>query len=140
MTADSSWAVQSAVYIHLAITSALTSLLGNGAAGVHDHVPPDAPFPYIVLGESSARPLETQGGDGYDITLTIHSYSRENGMKQLRGIMAAVHDALHHNTALTPAGHHLILCDEISADVRLEADGITRHGLQRYRIATEPEN
>ena len=81
--------------------------------------------------------MDTQDSRGYDITLTVHSYSRASGFKELRALMAAVHDILH-GAALTPPGQHVTLCDEVSSDTRLESDGITRHGLQRFHIVTEP--
>ncbi|MBI1215685.1 MAG: DUF3168 domain-containing protein [Alphaproteobacteria bacterium] len=137
MTADSSWAVQAAVYGQLSINGSLTSLLANGSASVFDHVLPDAAFPYVVIGETSAKPLNTQQTQGYDITLAIHSYSRAAGMKELRGIMAAVR-AILDDAALPLSGHALVLCDAVSDEARLEADGLTRHGVQRFRIVTEP--
>jgi hypothetical protein len=134
MSADSAWAVQAAVYSRLAATAPLTSLL---TGGVRDHVPPGTPFPYLVLAEMRLRSLDTQQGGGHDITLALRSYSRGEGMKELRSIMAAVFDALH-NASFTVSGQTLVLCQEIEAETRLEPDGLTRSGLQRFRIVTEP--
>lgn len=92
-------------------------------------------FPYIVLGESAAEPLETQAGGGYDTTLDIHTYSRALGMKEAKAVMAAISDCLHgQDFAVT--GQRLVFCRLISQSLR--QDGETRHGVQRFRIITEP--
>lgn len=137
MTADSTWAVQTAVFATLAGNAALVGLLPDGSLGVHDAVPPDAAFPYIVLGETAAKPLDTQTAGGYDITLSLHAYSRANGFHELRTVMAAVHDALHH-APLPVSGQTTVLCDVLSAQTQLEQDGLTRHGIMRLRIVTAP--
>lgn len=137
MTADSAWDVQAALYSRLAGTGALTALLPAGASGVCDHVPEGLAFPYVVLSGLQAQGNDTQQAHGYDITLSIASYSRAEGMKELRGVMAAIYDALH-DAGFTVPNQALILCRQLSAETRLEADGITRAGVQRFRIITEP--
>lgn len=137
MTADSAWDVQTALYSRLAGAAGLTALLAAGAAGVCDHVPEGLAFPYVVLSGLRTEASDTQQSHGYDITLTIASYSRAEGMKELRSVMAAIYDALH-DASFTVPNQTLILCRQISAETQLESDGITRAGLQRFRIITEP--
>ncbi|TAL39636.1 MAG: DUF3168 domain-containing protein [Alphaproteobacteria bacterium] len=137
MSADSAWDVQTAIYSRLSGTSALTALLAAGAAGVCDHVPEGMAFPYVVLSTLQAQPGDTQQTHGYDITLSIASYSRGEGMKELRGIMAAIYDTLHDASFSVP-NQTLILCRQLSSETQLEQDGVTRAGLQRFRIITEP--
>lgn len=137
MPQDSAWAVQAALYTRLCAASAVTALLAAGAGSVFDHVPPGSAFPYIALGDMAAQPLETQTGGGHDITLDIHVFSRAPGMKETRAIMAAL-SALLHEQDFAVTGQNLILCRMAAQDTRLEADGETRHGTQRYRIITEP--
>jgi hypothetical protein len=137
MSADSAWDVQVAIYSRLSGTSALTLQLAAGAAGVCDHVPQGMAFPYVVLSSLQAQPSDTQQTRGYDITLSIASYSRGESMKELRSIMAAIYDALHDASFSVP-NQTLILCRQLSGETQLEQDGITRAGLQRFRIITEP--
>jgi hypothetical protein len=135
MPQDSLWPVQAAIYGVLAGATALTAQLADGADSVFDHVPQGSAFPYIVLGESAAEPLETQTGGGCDITIDIHAYSRALGMKEAKAVMAAISGALHgQNFAVT--GQRLVFCRLQSQQLR--QDGETRHGVQRYRIITEP--
>jgi hypothetical protein len=91
-----------------------------------------------VIGEISSRPLDTQGYSARDLSLTIHSYSRSPGMKNIRQIMAAVSASLH-NADLDIAGHLLILCRETDAEAALSEDGVTRYARQRFNIITEPD-
>jgi hypothetical protein len=137
MPQDSSWAVQAAVYSRLCADAGLTALLAAGVDSVFDHVPQGSAFPYIALGNLSARPMETQGGGGYDITLDIHCYSRALGMKEARGIMSAIAAVLH-DADFSVSGQNLILCRMTEQETTLEPDGETRHGLQRFTIITEP--
>lgn len=137
MTGDSAWDVQTALYARLTGATPLTLLLAGGATGVCDHVPQGLPFPYVVLSALQAKASDTQQTHGYDITISIASYSQTEGMKELRGIMAAVYDTLH-DADFTVPNQSLILCQQVSAETQLESDGITRAGLQRFRIVTEP--
>lgn len=135
MPQDSLWPVQAAIYGVLAAAPALTALLAEGGSSVFDHVPQGSAFPYIVLGESAAQPLETQTGGGYDTTLDIHTYSRALGMKEAKAVMAAISDCLH-GQDFAIAGQRLVFCRLTSQTLRQE--GETRHGVQRFRIITEP--
>lgn len=135
MPQDSLWPVQAAIYGVLAGATALTAQLAEGGSSVFDHVPQGSAFPYIVLGESAAEPLETQAGGGYDTTLDIHTYSRALGMKEAKAVMAAISDCLHgQDFAVT--GQRLVFCRLISQSLRQDSE--TRHGVQRFRIITEP--
>lgn len=138
MSADSCWDVQAGIFTHLAATTALTSQLADGASSVLDHVPAGTAFPYVVLGEMTSQALDTHGGPGSEVTIAIHTYSRGNGMQQARSIMAAVYDALH-DVDFTISNQSLVLCRCIGGETRLESDGVTRHGVQRFQIITEPE-
>lgn len=137
MSADSSWDVQAGVFTRLTGVSAVTSLLAGGAAGVLDHVPEGTAFPYIVIGEASSQPLDSQGSSGNDVTVAIHTYSRGIGMKEVKNIMSAVDDALH-DISFTVPNQILVLCQRLESQAVLEDDGQTRHGIQHFQIITEP--
>ncbi len=139
MTASSFWPVQQAVYARLVADADLLALLPQGNAAVLDHVPDDTPFPYIVIGDMQARPLETQGTSGHDITLEVLSYSQSTGMKEAKALMAAIYASLH-RAAFTVTGHTVILCDLEAEECRLLPDVRTRLGLQRFSIITEPHD
>ncbi|MDE1151406.1 MAG: DUF3168 domain-containing protein [Micavibrio sp.] len=135
MSAQSLWPVQAAVYARLSGDEALGGLLP--ANRIFDAVPADSPFPYIALGDMSARAADTQGTSGYDITLDIDAYSRGTGMKEARALMRAVYDCLH-NQSFTVEGQTLLLCLEVESSCSLLADGRTRRSTQRFHLVTEP--
>ena len=145
MSADSLWDVQSGVYALLTGTSGLTTLLANGAGSILDHVPAGTAFPYVVLGAVQSVPFDTQGGSGNEVTLTIDAYSRATGMEELRHIMSKIYDVLHNATFAVP-NQVLVQCRCLDSATAPEPDGmgrfqqntIVRHGVQRFRIITEP--
>ena len=135
MTADSQWALQQAVFTALSGDAALQALVGNPAR-VYDQVPQDAAFPYVVVGEVTARPFDSKTEDGMEQTVTVHSWSRYRGLKETKQIMAAVVDALDRQ-ALGVTGHDLVLLRFEFSQTFLDPDGLTRHGVQRLRALTQ---
>ena len=145
MTADSQWPLQQAVFDALSGDATLQSLTGQVPARVFDHVPqdlwrtPDASGgfpPYVVIGLSTARAFDSKTEDGCDQTLTIHIWSRHRGLKETKQIMAAIVEALDRQ-ALSVSGHDLIQLRFEFSDSFLEEDGLTRHGVQRFRALNE---
>ena len=145
MSADSLWDVQTRVFTVLTATSALTALLANGAGSILDHVPTGTAFPYVVLGAAHSVPSDTQGVSGNEVTLTLDTYSRATGTEETRRIMSRIYDALH-NAVFTVPNQVLVQCQCLDSATGLEADGMgrfaqnaaVRHGVQRFRIITEP--
>ena len=137
MSADSCWDVQTGVFTCLTENAALIDLLANGADSVLDHVPVGTAFPYIVIGESQSKPLDGQRVSGNDMILTLHIYGRGCGMQEIRRIMSAIYDALHTVSFAVP-NQILVLCQYVDSETVLEDDGMTRHGIQRFQIITEP--
>ena len=137
MSSDSQWPLQQAVYGALTGDAAVQALLGNPAR-VFDHVPQDSAFPYVVVGEATSGPFDTKTEDGLDQTLTIHSWSRYRGLKETKEIMAAVTGALDQQ-ALAVSGHDLVLLRFTFGTTVLDPDGLTRHGVQRFRAVTQAQ-
>lgn len=137
MSADSSWDVQTGIFTHLTGNASLTDLLADGAGSILDHVPPGTAFPYVVLGETQAVPMDTQGSSGNDISVSLHTYSRGGGMQEVKNIMTVIYDALH-NAFFDVPNQTLILCQCRMSETKFEDDGQTRHGIQHFHIITEP--
>lgn len=136
MTADSQLVVQAALVAALKAFAPLTALLSDGAGSVYDHVPEDAGFPFLSVGESVARPFDDKSAGGMDQQVAIHSWSRQRGLKEVKTIMAAVVEALDRQE-LSLAGHSLIDISFQFSDSLLDPDGLTRHGIQRFRVVTQ---
>lgn len=137
MLNDTFWRVQTALYAHLTQNTPLCALLAAGAESIYDDVPRDAAFPYIVMGAMQARPDNTQQHSGYDMTIALHCYSRGEGQREVKNILGAISRAMQ-NGDITPTGHSVVLCTEISSACAIENDGETRHGRAEYRLIVEP--
>lgn len=144
MSADSLWDVQSGLYTVLTGTAALTAQLADGASSILDYVPANTDFPYVLIGDARAAPLDTQGGGGAEVTFTLETYSITPGMQEVRKIMSSIYDALH-NASFTVPHQTLIQCQclEAATTVLVDSSGgaqntLIRQGTQRFRIITEP--
>ena len=126
--ADASWEAQKAIYA--ALKAALNPVT------VYDHVPQRASFPYVTIGEDTTVDAGDKTAEGQDITLTIHAWSRKRGRKEVKQILGQVRGAL--------LGQPLMVAGYTVRFVRFEfgttfkdADGVTYHGVQRYRIVVD---
>ena len=125
-----SFELQKTIFTTLNGDNTITSTF---SATVHDHVPQGTSFPYIVIGEetmtdeSSAKTL-----DFNNFTLTIHIFSRNRGRKEAKQIMARIYELLHNQNLSVTGANHINTRFEFS-DVIKENDGLTYHGVQRFR-------
>ncbi len=132
MTADAQWPLQGAIHAALVADVTLDGLISGR---VYDHVPQDSVYPYLVIGDATARDFDTKTEDGMEHTLTVHSWSRYRGLSEAKAIMAATADVLD-GQGLTVTGHALTLIRFEFSATFLEPDGLTRHGVQRFRAIT----
>ena len=109
--------------------SAITDTLN---CGVFDDVPQNTTYPYIAIGEETVIDYSTKDIDGNESTLNIHVWSQYKGSKETKQIMDKIHDLLH-NSNLTVVGHNLINLRFEYSDIMRDPDGITRHGVMRFR-------
>jgi hypothetical protein len=133
MTADSQWPLTAAVYTALTGDATLTALVGTR---VFNHVPQETAFPYVVIGETTLVPFDSKTTEGAEVVLTIHSWSRYRGSKEILDIQKAVVDVLD-KASLTVTGHSLVQLRVAFADnFEDPGDDKTRHGVQRFRALT----
>lgn len=135
MSADSQWPLQTAVYSKLTADIVVQGLLGNPAR-IFDHVPQASPFPYAVIGETTAQVFDTKTEAGLEQRFLVHTWSRYRGLKETKEIMAAIAGALD-QAALSIGGHTLVLLRFEFATTTVDPDGFTRHGVQRFRALTQ---
>ena len=128
MAGDLSQPMQAALYAKLIGDSALMSMI----QGVYDHVSEGANFPYITMGETESRDSSTFGKNGQAFSLTLHVWSRSRGRKEAQQIMTRIHDLLHKG-AMTVAGGEFAGSIYDFGTVLLDPDGLTYHGVARYR-------
>lgn len=133
--ASASWALQQAIFAQLTNDGALIELLGG--VRVYDDVPVRAEFPYVTFAQGSERDWSTGGDAGSEHALTLHVWSRGTGRKEAQVVMEALRASLH-DASLTPTGHRLVNLRHETSDVRRDTDGVTYHGIVRFRAVTEP--
>jgi hypothetical protein len=117
------------------LDATLTSL---GITGVFDDmaVPENQPFDYLTIGDIVEKPNNTLGRRGYDVTFTIHIWSRAKGNKNAQMILARLNqllDQVHLN--LTTQDHVSTMYD--SSKFLPDPDGLTLHGLVQYMLYSE---
>ena len=134
MTA-ASWALQRSIYQTLSDAPELMSRLGG--EGIYSNPPPAAEFPFITIGQSVNQDWSTGTEDGNEHSLTLHIWSRADSALEVYEIAQLVRDLLH-DQPLTLDGHHLINLRHEFSQARIDPDGETLHGIERFRAMTEP--
>lgn len=113
--------------------------LMNQVTGVFDFVPDNQDFPYVQIGEFTTVPFQTYDRYGQEVTATIHAWSQRigsnayQGMAQIDAIMNSIQRLLA-RTFFPVQGWGDVGCWGDFEQTLLESDGITRHGILRYRI------
>lgn len=132
---SSSLALQSAITGALTSSAPLVALLG--AARVFDQAPSPAPYPYVTLGQTISRTDDADLVPSETHTVTLHVWSRARGRTESHAIIAAIRDVLH-DKPLTLADYKLINLRSEFSEARRDPDGVTFHGIARFRAVTEP--
>ena len=107
--------------------------LQNLVTDVYDFVPEGTAFPYVKIGEQTMVDNGTKNKQGTDFTIEVHTFSRYRGSVEIKNIMSVVYDILH-ESSLSVSGADLINMRFEFSDIIKENDGITTHGLQRFRV------
>lgn len=108
------------------------STLGGLITGVYDAVPDDTALPIVVIGPASTSDDGSKTLDARDYIFNVDVWSDYRGMKETKNISQRVYTLLHEHD-LSVSGASLIdLRCEFSSEV-LENDGVTRHGVMRFR-------
>lgn len=133
-------AIQQAIYSALSGDVGLTALV----TAVYDDVPQfsdtgdGANFPYVTIGEDSLNNWDTDTELGTDASITVHTWSRYKGRKEVKQIQSVIYSALH-RADLTVSGYNFIGLDWTDSTSFLDTDGFTRHGVCTYRMLLQTE-
>lgn len=131
-------AVIAALKANTALTNQLTTYVATPA--VFTHVPQDLEdYPYVVLFESGLEVDDNDCNLGFDGTINIHTWSDVRDMAVIGNIQKAIYDVLHH-AELTMTGYSLVELHQEFSTILRDPDGITLHGVQRYRIILQTNN
>ena len=127
-----------AILAALRSTPALRASLG---AGIHDD-PPAAPrAPYLLVGQTEARPCggsSTPGGpDAMEVVLTLSLITPLDRADEARSLAATVREVLH-DAPLVLDLWRLVSLRVVFVDVCRATDGRTVLGMVRLRSVLEP--
>lgn len=125
-------AIQTAVYNALKNDAGLMALI----EGVYDSVPQTETFPYVTIGEDTHAGWNTSTTLGTDVSVVINTWSRDRGRKETKLIQGEIYDALSRAT-LTYSGYDIINIEFEGSESFMDADGLTRHGVQSFRVLIE---
>jgi hypothetical protein len=119
------------------VQTAIFAALGPALAPVPvlDHAGPNQNFPYVTLGEFVGGPADTLAEQGADLAITVHVWSRQPGMQETQQLMTRAKDALDRQR-LPAAGFQWVDTIWTYAQTLREPDGMTRHGVLRFTVAT----
>lgn len=101
-----------------------------------DHVPQTTEFPYIVIGDDTSIAWDTDTSIGSETTCTIHVWSRHRGRKECKEIMRTIYERLH-RAEFPIVGGALVECKAELEESFLDPDGLTRHGVIRFRLIVD---
>jgi hypothetical protein len=130
--------LQLGLYNKLAADAGVMALV----EAIYDNPPQQAdpesnvPFPFITISDSTLQPWDTDTEIGTDATVTVHVWSRASHALEAKQIQGAIYRALHRDT-IAVTGYTVIGIDLITQTVERDPDGITRHGVQDFRIVYE---
>ena len=119
--------LQEAIYNTLNV-SAITN---DFSCAVVDEVTNDQSYPFISIGDARDD-YSTKDLDGGDFELTFDIWSQYKGSKECKQIMDKVHDLLH-DSSISVSGFNLINMRLEFTDILRDPDGVTRHGIMRFR-------
>lgn len=120
--------------LYAAIYAALIAAPPLGA-GIYDAVPQDAAYPHVEIGGGQALDWSAQLLRGEETTVEIHVWSRYRGYAEARTLLGKIKDRLH-EASLSLTGATFIDCRFVDLDLFTDADGLTRHGVIRFRAWT----
>ena len=141
--------IQKSVYLALRADTNLAGLLAKDVndktkPAIYDNVPEavdagnDSVFPYVTIGDDTFLEWDTDNSQGKEATLTIHSWSRYRGRKEVKEIQGAIYNVLHLSN-LNITGYYSVLMLSEYSETLVDPDGLTRHGVQRFRLIMEKE-
>lgn len=127
--------IQKAFYEALTGSTSVMALV----SGVFDHVPPKQAMPYIVVGDDTAADWDTDNSTGFEATCTIHVWSEYRGRAEAQSILDEIYSLLHRQP-MTMTGYNVIDVQCEYQEVGVDPDGLTRHGVMRFRVIIDKES
>lgn len=137
-------AIQQAMYFILSNDLRLREQTNNA---IFDFVPNNYRYPYVQLGEFTSTDFSTFTNYGEEVIATLHVFCRNEqiqggpqGSRQAQEIMYTVNRLLANKVFPIGDEYSSAGCFFDSSHVLMESDGITWHGILKYRILASNRN
>ena len=128
------WALQKAVYGRLINDATLQAIIGSPPR-LYDIAPDKTAFPHIVIAEWRTEPLAGVD-DGLAHHIRFRAFSRYEGRRETREMIAALYDALQ-DAPLALDDGALVSFRFLFSDVIRRSDGDTFVGVASFRAVTQ---
>lgn|SRR5262245_58501636 len=120
--------------LQAALKTLLSGALGTGIP-VYDDVPEESRKPYVVIGDQTMIGWFWKLTGGTEITTTIHIWSEYRGRYEVETIKNTIMQSVTGNEFnLIPSGFNCLPAVFEFGETFQEPDGITRHGILRFRV------
>jgi len=104
---------------------------------IYDENPQNAPYPYVVMGEITAKDWSDKLEDGMEVYSTIHVWSRYHGRKEADEMADRILQALS-SSAISVGSNFRTALDRLDDySLIVDMDGKTRHGILRFKYLIE---
>ena len=104
---------------------------------VFDETPENEPYPYVVMGEITAKDWSDKLEDGMEVYSTIHVWSQYHGRKEADEMADKILQALS-SSAIAVGSNFRTALDRLDGyNLIVDMDGKTRHGILRFKYLIE---
>lgn len=100
---------------------------------IYDNVPQDTGFPYYAIGVPVITALEADKKTGLNMLIPLHAWSEYHGRTEVIAMQKNLYASLH-RANLEITGYNCISILQENETILLDPDGVTRHGIQQFRI------
>ncbi|MFZ4124568.1 MAG: DUF3168 domain-containing protein [Rickettsiales bacterium] len=109
------------------------ALLMGMIQGIHDTVPQNASFPYLVIGDGNQNDVPASDTVSVRCLLDIEVFSRSKGRKEMLLILDRLYTLLHRNV-LTVSGYECVVARCARAETETLIDALTLRGTMRVSM------
>jgi len=104
---------------------------------VGDHLPQDDVYPYVQINGMNLTNNDSVDNNGFTATVDVIAWSRYRGQKEVSGIVFDIYSALHRYTFADTTNYGISGIHQEFSKIITEPDGLTRQGIQRFKIFFE---
>ena len=133
MASDPSLEIQRLFVARLKANGDLAAIVGDK---VFDRVPDNLEAPYVQIGEMQVLDDGYECGDGMEVFVDVHTWSKAYGSVECKRMTAAVRGALHdlENSAGSP---YNLYVRHSQTRVMADPDGEHHHGITSLRVLAD---